>query len=114
MEPLKARMTVVGPDGTETQQEVTSTVEVDKQDPTRVILTMPNGFGIIHDSKGYTETHTIKAVAYDAAGNRSETTPIRIFVVHEDDKGPKPRGQGGNLLDLDDPTRLAALPLRRE
>ncbi len=113
MDPIKGKKTVFNPDGTTTVEDVESTVTVDPQDPTKVVLTMDNGFGIIHDSKGYTETHTIKAVAYDAAGNRSVTTPIRIFVVHEKDKGPKPRGQGSYLLDLDDPTRLAALPVRK-
>ena len=113
MPPITAMKPITNPDGTVTMQEqVISTVSVDEQDPTRIILRLDNGFGIIHDSKGYTETHTIKAVAYDAAGNKAESTPIRIFVIHKEDKGPKPRGQSGGLLDLDDPTRHALLPRR--
>ena len=64
------------------------------------------------DTHGYTETHTIKAVAYDAAGNKSESPPIRIFVIHKEGKGPKPRGQDSLLFDLNDPTHYAHLPRR--
>ncbi|RUA16632.1 MAG: hypothetical protein DSY55_03750 [Clostridia bacterium] len=93
------------------QERPISTVEVDPDDPTRIVLTAENGFGIIHDSHGYTETHTLKAVAFDAAGNKAESPPIRIFVTHKEDKGPKPRGQGSLLLDT--PKRYALLPTQR-
>ncbi len=114
MPPITAMRPITNPDGTITMQEqVISTVTADEQDPTRLILTLDNGFGIIHDTQGYTETHIIKAVAYDAAGNKAESPPIRIFVIHQEDEGPKPRGQSGLLLDLEDPTRHAALWSRR-
>ena len=64
---------------------------VDPNDPTRLTVNQANGFGIIHDSKGYTETHVFKAVAFDSAGNKTESEPVRIFVQHREDKGPKPR-----------------------
>jgi hypothetical protein len=113
MPPIVATEPITNPDGTVTMQEkVISTVTTDPQDPSRIILTLDNGFGIIYDSKGYTETHTIKAVAYDAAGNKSESPLIRIFVIHKEGKGPKPRGQSGQLFDLDDPARYALLPRR--
>ncbi len=116
MAPITATVPITNPDGTVTMQvKAISTVTADDQDPTRLVLTAENGFGIIHDTHGYTETHTIKAVAYDAAGNKAESTPIRIFVIHKEDKGPKPRGQGSGLLDLDDPTRYVfSFPLHYE
>ncbi|MFQ6059004.1 MAG: penicillin-binding protein [Anaerolineae bacterium] len=46
-------------------------------------IQFPNGFGVIRDSEGYTETHQIHAIAYDAAGNQVESEKVRIFVVHE-------------------------------
>ncbi len=64
---------------------------VDPNDPTRLTVTEDSGFGIIHDSKGYTETHVIKATAFDSAGNKTDSDPIRIFVQHREGKGPKPR-----------------------
>ena len=112
MEPITARVPITQPDGTVTyEQRPISTVEADPDDPNRIILTATNGFGIIHDTKGYTETHVIKAVAYDVAGNKAESQPVRIFVIHKEGKGPKPRGQEGRLPDLDDPTRYALRPI---
>lgn len=73
------------------QEKVTSRISADPNEPTRLIWTFENGFGIIHDSGGYTETHVIKAVAFDTAGNKAESDPIRIFVSHQEGKGPEPR-----------------------
>jgi len=41
------------------------------------------GMGIIHDSQGYTETHLIHIVAYDAAGNEVESDRVRVYVAHK-------------------------------
>ncbi|MBN1582901.1 MAG: transglycosylase domain-containing protein [Anaerolineae bacterium] len=41
------------------------------------------GMVIIHDSKGYTETHLIHVVAYDAAGNETKSEQVRVHVVHK-------------------------------
>ena len=46
-----------------------------------------NGFGVMYyitDTKHFTESHLIHVVAYDAAGNRTESERVRIYVVHED------------------------------
>jgi len=108
MPPIVSTETITNADGSVTTREkIISTVKADPQEPSRIILTLDNGFGIIHDTHGYTETHTFKAVAFDAAGNKAESTTIRIFVIHKEGKGPKPRGQSGWLLDLEDPTRYA-------
>ena len=110
MAPMTITVPVTQPDGTIAYEERGAQVETDPDDPERLILAFDNGFGIIHDTKGYTETHVIKAVAYDVAGNKAESQPVRIFVIHKEGKGPKPRGQEGRLPDLDDPTRYALLP----
>jgi hypothetical protein len=39
--------------------------------------------GIINDSGGYTETHLIHVVAFDAAGNETESNPVRVYVAHK-------------------------------
>lgn len=41
------------------------------------------GFQIIQDTGGYTESHQIHVVAYDAAGNKVESEPVRVYVAHE-------------------------------
>ena len=85
-----------------------STGTIAPNDPSRLTFTDPEtGFGIIHDSKGYTETHVIKAIGYDSAGNKTESESIRIFVQHKKDKGPKPRAQA-NLPEH------VLLPVKRE
>ncbi|NOX60645.1 MAG: hypothetical protein GXP42_01650 [Chloroflexi bacterium] len=83
---------ITNPDGSlSIEEKAVSEVTVDPNDPNRVIWTFDNGFGIIHDTAGYTETHVIKAVAIDAAGNEAESEEVRIFVRHEEGEGPEPR-----------------------
>jgi penicillin-binding protein 1C len=53
----------------------------------RVVAVFPNGFGMIMDAGGYTETHQVKVKAYDAAGNVTESASVRFLVAH------KPRPQ---------------------
>ncbi len=89
---IRSSEIITNPDGSlSLQEKVIGEISVDPNEPTRLILTQENGFGIIHDSGGYTETHLIKAVAFDAAGNQTESDPVRIFVSHKEDKGPEPR-----------------------
>ena len=38
---------------------------------------------IVTNGGVYLESHIIKAVAYDAAGNRTESQPVRVYVRHE-------------------------------
>jgi len=47
------------------------------------------GMGIIHDSRGYTETHLIHVVAHDAAGNETKADPVRVYVVHKEEPKEK-------------------------
>jgi len=108
MAEITATEVITNPDGSlTTQEKVVSAVTADPNDPTRLIWIFDNGFGVIHDTQGYTETHVIKAIAYDTAGNETESEPIRIFVIHEKDEGPKPRQ---SALDA---FRYALLPERR-
>jgi hypothetical protein len=44
------------------------------------------GMGIISDTTGITETHVIKVVAVDAAGNETEADPVRVWVVHKEEE----------------------------
>jgi len=50
-----------------------------------LVWTFEDGHSIISDTHGYTETHTLKVKAYDAAGNVAETEPIRIYITHREE-----------------------------
>ncbi|UCC61803.1 MAG: hypothetical protein JSV36_13510, partial [Anaerolineae bacterium] len=51
-----------------------------------------DGRGVISDTAGYTETHLIHVVAFDAAGNEVESEPVRVFVVHEEEEEEEKQG----------------------
>jgi len=40
------------------------------------------GRGIISDTWGYTETHVLHAIGFDAAGNKTESDKVRIYTIH--------------------------------
>jgi penicillin-binding protein 1C len=50
------------------------------------------GFGIISDASGYTETHVLHVIGFDAAGNHTESESIRIYAIHrpEEEKQETP------------------------
>lgn len=60
----------------------TLTATVTKQ-VDRVVAVFPNGFGMIMDSGGYTETHTVRVKGYDVAGNVTESANVRFLVAHK-------------------------------
>ena len=87
---------VVNPDGSQTTQVVTVTQVVEDEETGRLIQYFPGGMAIISDTHGYTETHLIHVVAYDAAGNRTESEKVRIFVIHK----PEPKKAEGESYNL--------------
>jgi penicillin-binding protein 1C len=65
------------------------------------------GRGIISDTVGYTETHQIHVVAYDGAGNKTESKKVRIWVKHEK---KKEQGKTSAILPMMD----MVMPERRD
>ena len=66
----------------------------------RVTRLFPDGRAIISDTVGYTESHPVRIVAYDAAGNKTESDTLTIYIVHQEEEkeGEKPAsGQTGML-----------------
>jgi hypothetical protein len=51
------------------------------------------GKQIISTLGGYTETHLLRATAYDAAGNKVETAPVRISIIHEPEEEEEDNSQ---------------------
>ncbi len=44
------------------------------------------GLSIISTTHHYTEAHLIHVVAYDSAGNETETEPIRVQIIHKEEE----------------------------
>jgi len=57
------------------------------------------GFGIIADTGGYTETHVLHVVGFDAAGNHTESEKVRIYTIHKPEEEKE-----------ETPTPVAAIP----
>ncbi len=85
--PYNKRWTIVMSDVIPYGEEVTRT------------FYMTNGFGIISDTVGYTETHAIHAVGYDAAGNSTESEKVQIYIIHEPPREELEREEPVGWLD---------------
>ena len=89
MAPITATRPITLPDGTVTQ-EVYTVTQVTKEtlpDGTvRLIQEWDGGMMVISDTHGYTETHLITVKAIDKAGNESESPPVRIYIIHKEEK----------------------------
>jgi hypothetical protein len=69
--------TLVPPVEITTTQYVTQVVSY--ADKRRMLIT-PSGRGIVIDELGYGEIHTVHVVAYDKAGNKTKSDPLRFIV----------------------------------
>lgn len=87
--------TLTSPEGIISQQVITLTQVITIADPLEPGLPLQymqvysGGLTIISDTTsitpalGYTETHTLKFIAYDAAGNKTESEITRFHVIHD-------------------------------
>ncbi len=87
--------TLTNPDGTTSQQVVTLTQVITVPNPEvptetlQYVQVYSGGLTIISNTTsitpgvGYTETHTLKIIAYDVAGNKTETEPTTFSVIHD-------------------------------
>lgn len=86
--PITVSRLISNPDGTTaTEQLVGQVTPVTAPNPA-VTAVFTSGLIIVSNtvpvpnSTGFVESHIIKAVAYDAAGNRTESAPVTIFIQH--------------------------------
>jgi len=92
---------ITHPDGSLDTQVITLT-QVITGEGGLVAQFFHDGLGfMIDESGGYTETHLIHVVAFDAAGNEAESEPVRVFIIHKQEEEEEEQEQG-------------AVPLRRE
>jgi penicillin-binding protein 1C len=93
MQPVYETRPITNPDGSWGTEVVTVTwVEVSADGQT-VTQTWESGFMAIASSEGYTESHLVHVIAYDAAGNQTESEKVRFYVIHkpeeEEEEGEK-------------------------
>jgi membrane carboxypeptidase/penicillin-binding protein len=97
---ITSTVPITNPDGTIGEQVITFTQVTTNTfslvSPGGVIIEGLNytqvfsgGMNIISNTLGYTETHQIHVVAYDAAGNSVESGKVQIFVVHKEEEEKK-------------------------
>ena len=83
MAPVYGTETITNPDGTVTTVPITVTwVEV-SPDRKTITQTWDSGAMIISGTHGYTESHVVKVIAFDAAGNKTESEQVRFYVIHK-------------------------------
>lgn len=109
--------TITNVDGTLTEgPPITLTQVISLTDPLSPVLAIgyqqviSGGMTIISDTVGYTETHLIHVIAYDAAGNKTETEPIRVYIIHEKEEEDEAAETSAAIAS---PPELAWLPERR-
>ncbi|MEJ2209025.1 MAG: transglycosylase domain-containing protein [Anaerolineae bacterium] len=98
MEPVYETRVITNPDGTTTMDEVmVNWVEVSPDGKT-ITETWESGFQVVASDHGYTETHSVHVVAYDAAGNKTESEKVQFHVIHKPkEKKEKEGGESGAL-----------------
>ena len=95
-EAVTSTVPITAPDGTIVGEQVVTVTEVtpivDPLMPDAPIaymqvfsggLTIVQNTTVITPGTGYTETHTLKFIAYDAAGNKTESAPSTFSVIHD-------------------------------
>jgi hypothetical protein len=94
---ITSTVPITNPDGTMGEQVITYTQVTTNTYPVLTsdgVITesinytqvFSGGMSIISNTLGYTETHLIHVVAYDAAGNSVESNKVQISVVHEEEE----------------------------
>jgi 1A family penicillin-binding protein len=107
---------VVGPDGQILQGPVltlTQVISITQPDnpftPIGYTQFISGGMQIISDTLGYTETRRIHVVAYDAAGNKVESEPVRVAIMHKEEDEEE-EAESRSVVDPGSPAPAATLP----
>lgn len=110
--PIIETQPITNPDGSWSTVPVTVTwVEVDPA--TRAITqTWETGTMVVSTTHGYTESHLVHVVAYDAAGNKTESEKVRFYVTHKPKEEKKK--ESGALGWWQEPVLAATRPAGHE
>jgi penicillin-binding protein 1C len=97
MEPVLETRVITNPDGTWLTEPVTVTwVEV-SEDGGTITQTWESGFMVISSTHGYTESHAVHVIAYDAAGNETESEKVRFDVIHRPKEEEEEKDESGAI-----------------
>jgi penicillin-binding protein 1C len=107
LEPVDETQVITNPDGTVTTEEVMVHWVDISADGKTVTETFKSGFMAIAHGGVLTESHAVHVVAYDAAGNETESEKVRFYVIHEPEEEKEEGGETGALWWQ--PEQLAAL-----
>ena len=94
--------------------QVTATHILSQDDYLRVTRSFPSGRAIISDTMGYTETHSIYVIAFDAAGNELKSETLTILIMHEEEEEEKPTSPTTAMLGTSEIWRWMPPPARRK
>jgi penicillin-binding protein 1C len=83
MKPISETRVITNPDGTVSTEEVRVTWVNVSKDRKVITQTWESGFMVISSTVGYTESHLVHVVAFDAAGNQTESEGVRFYIIHE-------------------------------
>ena len=97
MEPVYETRVITNPDGSWTTEQVPVTWVKVSADGQTVTQTWDSGFMVIASSGGYTESHLVHVVAYDAAGNEAESEKVRLYVIHKPKEKEEKEGETGAI-----------------
>jgi len=83
MEPIYETRPITNPDGSISMEQVKVTWVEISPDGKTVTQTWESGKMAIRSTGGYTESHLVHVVAFDAAGNKTESEKVRFYVAHK-------------------------------
>jgi penicillin-binding protein 1C len=84
-------------DGTVATELVTVTQVHVSEDGKTITQTWESGMVVISDSHGYTESHLVHVIAFDAAGNETESEKVRFHIIHKPKEEEEEEGQTGAI-----------------
>jgi hypothetical protein len=93
MAPVYETRPITNPDGSWATEQVTVTWAEVSPDRQTITQTWESGKMVIASGKTITESHMVHVVAYDAAGNKTESDKVRFYVIHKP-KEEKPAESG--------------------
>jgi hypothetical protein len=102
MEPVQETRVITNPDGSWSTEAVTVTwVEVSADGKT-ITQTWETGLMVVSSTHGYTESHLVHVIAYDAAGNETESDRVRFEIIHKPKKEEEKEGESGAIWRRDE------------
>jgi hypothetical protein len=103
LEPIQETRVITTPEGAWYTESVTVTwVEV-SEDGKTITQTWETGFMVVSSTLGYTESHLVHVIAFDAAGNETESERVRFEIIHKPkEEEDKPEGESGAIWRRDE------------